>query len=503
MELTSISFYIFFAVSLAVYFMAPANWQWILLLADSLFFYYLSAVPWTFIYLFISVCSVYLCTIYIESTNRWNKFVLACTVILNFGLLAVLKYSKLFAVTIYYISKFFNQPIAVPVISWTASLGISFYTLQMVSYCFDCYWGVVKTEHNFLKLLLYACYFPQMISGPISRYGQVAPQILTGHKFDYQRVSYGLIRIGWGLFEKHVISDRLAVVVDLIYADTATYTGIYLWLAFLLFPLQLYTDFCGCMDIIMGVSECFGICLPENFKAPFFAETLQEFWQRWHITLGSWLKDYIMNPLLKSEFVIGMGDFLKPRIGKKWGKRIPVYFGMLILWLCMGIWHGSGWKYIIGEGVWYWMIIMVEQIIKPTAEKIYRRWNIKVDTKTFRISRILRTYLLFSIGMVFFRAESFTGAVVLLKASVSGCGMNILFDGSLYNLGLNMINRIILAVSLFALYKVDSCRYQGDCVREKLHSENAVGRWICYWGMILFLILSANLSTQEFLYAAF
>lgn len=227
MDITSITFYIFFMVSLVLYFMAPAKGQWLLLLVDSLFFYYLSSAPWTFIYLLLSVCSVYLCTIYIELAGRWNKPVLVCTIALNLGLLAVLKYSELFTETIYGISFFFNQPIMIPEISWTASLGISFYTLQLLSYCLACYWGGVKTEHNFFKLLLYICYFPQMISGPISRYEQIAPQILSGHTFDYKRVSYGLLRIGWGLFEKRVISDRLAVVVDMIYADTATYTGIY------------------------------------------------------------------------------------------------------------------------------------------------------------------------------------------------------------------------------------------------------------------------------------
>lgn len=180
MDLVSVRFYIFCVAGLIVYFIIPAGKQWTALLVSSLMFYFLCAKAGTFLYVLISVFSVYAGTVCMELKKKWKKQILAGTAALNLGLLAVLQYSGLFYVTAYYISGLFGHPVVFTGHSWAVSLGISFYTLQILSYCLDCYWGVVEAERNFFKLLLFTCYFPQMISGPISRYGQIAPQLFGG-----------------------------------------------------------------------------------------------------------------------------------------------------------------------------------------------------------------------------------------------------------------------------------------------------------------------------------
>lgn len=497
MDITSLLFICFVIVSVSVYLVLPKKNQWIWLLVISLVFYFLSAKAYTIVYLFSSVATVYWCTNSWEGkTQEYKKRTLLITIIFNVLILAVLKYSGFAFNIIETMLNLCGINYTVPQISWIASLGVSYYTLQIVAYLLDCYWGIAKIEKNILKLTLFTCYFPQMISGPISRYKEIGKQLFEEHRFEYTRITNGMIRMVWGLFEKTVVSARLAVIVDTIYSDYVTYSGVFIWLAIVLFPLQLYTDFCGCMNIIMGVSECFGIILPQNFKAPFFSKTVQELWQRWHITLGSWLKEYIMNPILKSELFINMGEYFKVKLGKKRGKRVHVYVAMFILWLCMGIWHGSGWNYI-AEGIYFWFILILEQILQLNKKKGNGINNIG-------IFKMLRTYILFAIGMVFFRVNNLSEMVSVLYEAGSIGNINMLFNGnSIRSFGLTKLHLIILLIGLLAVYKVDMTIYNGKDVRDNLRNKNLLLRWTCYWLMIGLIIMSLNLSTKEFLYAQF
>lgn len=504
MELTSFFFVIFIAVILFVYWILPGKYQWIWLLLGSIVFYCLYTRIYTLVYLIASIISVYLCSTHFDGkTEKTKKIMVTLTIVFNILLLAVLKYTNLALNTLGFVLTKLHVQVSLPQVNWLASLGISFYILQLISYLLDCYWERVEAEKNIFKLALFAGYFPQMISGPISQYKEIGKELVSEHRFEYERVANGAIRFAWGFFEKKVISDRIAVMVDTIYADPVTYPGAYIWFAILMFPIQLYADFGGCMDMIMGVSECLGITLPENFRAPFFSKTVQEIWQRWHITLGRWLKNYIMNPILKSDGFISMGSSLKAKLGKKWGKRIPTFIAMLAVWLCMGLWHGSHWKYIIGEGVWFWLIIVLEQILEPIFKDFYKKHNIKTETATFNILRVIKTYFIFAIGMVFFRVPSFGEIRILFAQSVAVLNFNVLIDGTIFSVGLNFVHWFILAIGLIGLYKVDRAIYHDVSVRQKLRSENALGRWGVYLFIILLIILSLSLSTQEFIYGQF
>jgi D-alanyl-lipoteichoic acid acyltransferase DltB (MBOAT superfamily) len=371
MVLTSFSYLIFLAVSLVVYYIFPKRMQYICLLVESVVFYCLSATPWTILYLIGGIAVSYLATVFNDRMVKKaknseqeedgkkaarllkaGKAAVVFGVTANIACLVLLKYLNLFIETANSFASLFSIETGWGTVNWVASLGLSFYTLQLIGYILDCYWGTVEPEHNFAKMALFACYFPEMTSGPIVRFEDVKDQLYAPHKAEYKRIVYGLWRILWGFFKKIVIANNLASLVDFEYNAPFLYQGLNVWLGTAAFCIQLYADFSGCMDIIMGTSECFGIHLPENFQAPFFSRSIQEFWRRWHITLGAWLRDYIMNPILKSEFSYQLKQRSMKLLGKKRGKKVHVYVAMFVLWMAMGLWHGSSWKYAIGEGLW-------------------------------------------------------------------------------------------------------------------------------------------------------
>jgi len=483
MDITRVTYLLFVAVSLIIYWMVPRRIQWIILLADSLLFYILNVKAYTFAYLMISVLSVWGATwVFEKQANLGAKrSALVVTLLINFGLLAVLKYSTLFANTYNLITKQTSES-GLKALNWISSLAISFYTLQIVSYLLDNYWGVVKREKNPLKLLLFTSFFPLMVSGPIQRYSEFHHQLFDDHRFEYERVTHGLKRIAIGLFKKLAISNRVALLVDYLWNNPIQYSGPWIIVAVIGFVIQLYTDFSGCMDIVIGVSECFGITLSENFKSPLLSKSIQEFWQRWHITLGTWLRDYIMNPILKSRGLITLGSFAKAKLGKKQGKKIPSYLAMLVLWLAMGLWHGGDWKYIIGEGLWYWFVIVLGQIFEETFKKIRKKTGF-FDSFVWKMIQIIRTNLIFAFGMIFFRADSVRDSFIRIRliGSINGFGLHEIKNTviSLAKL-LQRDGCVVLLLSAIILLIYDVYSYKGKDVIRIVSGKKAHVRWGCY-----------------------
>lgn len=497
----------FVTVSLIVYFLVPKRFQWWVLLIDSLVFYFANSVAYTFAYLALSVASVYLATLYFDKKTKGKKPVLILTIVLNVGMLAVLKYTNLVINTI----NFFGQrkgiaPIGT--VQWYSSLAISFYTLQIVAYLLDCYWQVTKRETNPLKLLLFTGYFPLMISGPISSHSDLGVKLFEEHDFDYARVASGFRRIAWGVAKKVIVADRLAVVVGFLFADPDTYSGLWVLIAALMFIVQLYFDFSGCMDIVLGVSKCFGIELTENFKAPFLSKSMQEFWQRWHITLGAWLKSYVMYPLLKTEGLSNLGARLKKKFGKQ-GKKIPSYIAMLAVWFLMGLWHGNSWKYVIGEGLWFWFVIVMEQILEPSFAKLEKSMHISKDAGWLNALRVARTVLLYSFGMIFFNAESLEAALHMIGRMFSWSGpqgfisaLKTLYDEAFGAFG--GIDALIVVVIMMGLQVFVDTRTYKDCDTQGLITKRpAAVRWMLYFALVLAIVLEGAFGQSSFIYFGF
>ncbi|MCR5426543.1 MAG: hypothetical protein K6E81_06920 [Lachnospiraceae bacterium] len=517
MVITSLQFLIFTAVSLLIYWKLPKRFQWMLLLADSLVFYFVNCRAYTFLYVIGAVGAVYAATcVFVrtrakgageeERSQRARKVALVLALLSNLALLAVLKYSNLGIHTVNTIAQLGGgkRPLLHEV-HFPAPLAISFYTLSLLSYLIDCYWGSAEPERNPLKVLLFTMYFPLMVSGPISRYREIGGQLFEEHRFDYDRVASGLRRAGWGFAKKCVVADRLSYLNDQLFLFPDIYSGIWVLGAAVLYSVQLYFDFSGCMDIVLGISECFGIRLSENFKAPFFSVSIQEIWQRWHVALGSWLNDYLLYPLMKTKPMACLSERLRKKYGKR-GRHLATYPALLVLWSAMGLWHGDSWKYILGEGWWFFFVIVCGQLLAPVFATWKKKLHIRETHPVWIAFQRCRTVLLFGIGMIFFRADSYPAALHMLGRLFVPTGIVSPLRTLYYAAWEDFGGWPVLAavVILFVLQMMaDAKVYRRESAQTKVKALHPVLRWSLYLALIFTTIFLGAYGRSSFIYFGF
>ena len=501
MAITSLVYFIFLLVTVVCYYILPKKWQWMELLFFSVIFYCLSTHPKTIGYLIISTLMAWVTTNMLEKSRENNKDrARSIWQILLFGTIIV-------DVVLWFLLK---GKAFVHIVDWMAALGMGYYTLQIIGYSMDCYWGNIKPQKNFLKLFLFTSFFPQLIAGPISRYSALE-HIYEKHVFQYENLAHGTQRILWGMFKKLVIAERVRPIVDMIWASPDVYGGCYTWIALLIYPLQMYADFSGCMDIVIGTAELFGIRLAENFNNPFLALTSQEFWQRWHITLGGWAKDYVLYPLLKSKFFIELNKRFKKKGHKKIGKFVSTTLGMFVLWGVMGIWHGD-YKYIVGVSLWYWTILTIENLLEPIMTNFFTKLGCDTNSFGYKFFQRTKTYMIYAIGAAFFRADGVLegiGFVKRLVCTFTNVAWNpwILFDGSILQLAGTgqSLNVIIFGAVLMILVAI--LREKNGYARNWLDKQPLVFRWMIYIGLLVLTILygkyGRGFQAAEFIYGGF
>ena len=511
MSLTSFEFLALIAIGVFVYYLIPKKWQWIELLILSLVFYFETGIPYTIVYLLISVATAYLSTMWMAHTKytEASKGIFAVTVAavaVNAGIWFVLKCRELWML-----------PLCVLGIEDTrvglhlvAALGMGYYTLQIIGYIIDCYWGNAIPQKNPFKLFLFASYFPQMITGPISRYSQLE-SLYESHRFEYHNIAFGAQRILWGFVKKLVLAERVGMIVTAITSAPDVYRGFYSWIAILLYPIQMYADFSGCMDIVIGVSELFGIRLAENFNNPFFSRTSQEFWQRWHITLGAWAKDYLLFPLLKSDPMVYFGKAVRKRFGRNRGKYFVNLVGMFVLWMGIGIWHG-GVRYIVGVSLWYWVILMLGELLSPAFVRLTDAMSIKTQSFAWHVFQSLRTYLIYSVGAVFFSNGIMKGIKLLadaLKVMLVHEYANpwIFFDDSILETGVTYSDINIIIVSMVMLLVAGVLRERYGYARSWMEKQSFIFRWVVWIFLFIFVLIfgkyGPGYSAAEFIYKGF
>ena len=510
MGVTSFYFLCFYVLVLITYYVVPAIFhkkgQWVVLLLSSAIYYLMSGNGVLILYPLSASAITYILIRFLEKTReeelKKRRIILGIELLALLGVLVVIKYLK-----------FINRG------SLLTPLGLSFYTFILLGYFIEVYNGIAKPQNSFLKTVLYGLYFPVMISGPIIKTREAGKQFFEYHPLDYKNITFGMQRMLWGFFKELVISERLAVIVNTIYNNDTQYQGTYIWLGTVCFAFQLYTNFSGCMDIVIGLSETFGIILPENFRTPFFAKNISEYWRRWHISLGEWMKDNVFYPLLRTQMILNLGKSLKKKLGKKKGKQYTTYAAMFLLWLSVGLWHGGEMKYVIGSGLLHWAYIVLGEITLPFFTWLFAE-KMHIDMKS-RFSdgvRVVRTFFLVCIGDLFFRADSVPHAVRMLGESISVFNINVLFDGSIFGLGLDFIEWGILLVSLTILivistaqYKMELAKAQGvkmhENIREWLADLKLPIRWILLIAFLFYIILLAEYgpgySAAEFIYKDF
>ena len=509
MSITSLQFIIFFVVSLVIYYLVPKKSQWICLLIFSGLFFLLSSNWITGIYMIVCICTTDFCA---KKMSQYNeKKILAKRYLLlgigiNAGMLIALKYSNFVIENILNMLSLFGLKVPQYRVNLSAPIGISYYTLQVIAYLVDLYGEITECEKNIFKTALFIGYYPQLTSGPIAKHSDMKNQLYEGHVFNIDRIVFGIQRILWGMFKKLVISSRLGVIVDTIYSDIDMYNGLYIWIAAFAFLIQLYTDFSGCMDIIIGVSECYGIILPENFDSPFFSRSVQEFWQRWHITLGGWLRDYIMYPLMRTETWRRMTKKIKGKWGKKAAKQIPSYLAMLVVWLMFGLWHGGDWKFILGEGMFCYLCILLAKLFEPLFKKIIDVFNINTECFSWHLWQSFRVFVLMSVANMFFKLETFGKTIKALKMAVINWNPWILFDRSLFSLGLSEKNVKLVGICLLLLIAVE-CLKQKERIRKQISNQNIVFRWsiwiILFFSVVIFGEYGTGYDASSFIYGNF
>lgn len=426
MSLITGKFFIFLCILFLAYYLLPnKKYQWVLLLCGSLFFY-LQSSPYYLIFLLISSVTTFLLGKGISNSDDKNKSkkMMILAVAINLGILFVLKYTVLVFDIITSITGYSFREI-----NFILPLGISFYTFMVVSYIVDVYKGEVEAETSFFKYLLYVSWFPQIIEGPINRYINMKDEFFSEHNFDFIRCRNASYRILQGLFKKVVIAGRFGVYVDRVFANVRGYNGLTLFLATVFYVIQLYADFSGCMDLVLGISELFGIKMAENFNLPLFSENVSEFWRRWHITLGAWFRDYIYYPVFRSEFSKKLKSVFSKTPLKKQAMNICAATALFCVWFFTGLWHGAAIHYVVW-GLYYAVILIIGVFMANDFKKWKKKLGIKKDSKWFKLFCIIRTLCIVTFGELIFRAESMADAAYMIKKTLSDFSLSF---GSISN----------------------------------------------------------------------
>jgi len=432
MNFVSIEFILFFPLVLFLYWILPFQYRWIHLLVSSYFFYLIWA-PWTLLLLLTTTLISYIASRMIEGakSRALRNFWLITTLIVCLGCLIVFKYLGFLTENVTTLLHLFGIPMQDIVLKIFLPVGISFYTFQTLSYVIDVYRGDIQAEKHLGYYALFVSYFPQLVAGPIERPSNLLPQLREKHFINPVDLVDGLKLMLRGFFKKLVIADYLATYVDVVYAAPDQADGPAIVIATVMFAFQIYCDFSGYSDIASGVARMMGIRLMKNFDHPYSATSIQDFWRRWHISLTTWLSDYIYKPL--------------------GGSRRGVLrrcVNVLIVFLISGAWHGASWTYIIWGGIHG--VYMLVGILWRNLRGEYKRTRSSVLSDTIRC---LFTFTLVCFAWLVFRANSLTDLVVLLHGLFTGW-TSAGIDNMFAILQLDVLALIRITLMLFCLWQL-------------------------------------------------
>ena len=378
--------------------------------------------------------------------------------------------------------------IAPPAFDFLLPMGISFYTLQAVGYLVDTYRGE-RAEHDLLDFALFISFFPQMVSGPISRGKSLLPQLSAAKRPTFDDLRDGVLLLIWGYFLKMVVADRAALFVAAVYAPESEYKGWFYIIATLLFALQLYGDFGGCSVMAMGTAKILGIDLIDNFNAPYFSQSIAEFWRRWHISLSTWFRDYLYIPL---------GGNRKGALRKD--------FNVLVTFAVSGLWHGAQWNYM-AWGLLNGLYQIIGAALLPLRKAVVRALHIDPQSRLHKLLRVVVTFALFNSTLVFFRAYRLMDAVRILISMATVHNFEIFTDGSLFACGMDAFNFALLGVYALVMLAVDVCKYKQIKVRSVIEKQH----WLCQVAVVVLGVLAVLLlgvygpgfEASNFIYSQF
>lgn len=378
-------------------------------------------------------------------------------------------------------------------------VGLSFFTLMAVSYLIDVSRGTAQAAPHYWQVLLYLSFWPHVVEGPFDRWANAGPALLDPPRPSYHAVTFGAQRILWGMMKKLVIADRANMYVKAVFDDWTKYSGAAVVVGTLLYTLQLYAEFSGCMDMVLGSAECFGVPLAENFRQPFFAKNINEFWRRWHITLGAWLRDYVFQPSIVSKPMLRFAKWCKAHLGGALSRSVPVWAGLLITWVLIGAWHGAGWLYLV-YGLYYFALQVLGQLAEPLVQKICPNLEVWRKKPLYKLWQMVRTFALVNFGMLIFRANGTLAALQMLRSLFTPYPDSLLIK-------LDLRDMVVLAVGALVMLVVDILHERGMHIRARIAEQSLPLRWALYIGALLAVMIFGaygdNYDPAAFIYAQF
>ena len=510
---------VFMPIVALVFTVVPRKAKPFILLAASLVFMYLCSHFWIVYWVFTTV-SIFVSALLVEKSkkkckealpaaeNREQKkaikksfarkqlLLVTLIIVANIGLLAVLRYSQFFVANFNKVLQLCGSDFQFALPKFAACIGISFYTLQAVSYIHDVYKDKIQADHNFGRLALYMSFFPIIMEGPICRYSDTAEKLWSGERITYKNFTFGMQRMAFGILKKVVVADRLNVIVTSIFREYqyCDYDGGIIFLGAVLYTIELYMEFSGTIDVVIGSGEIFGITIPENFRQPFFSKSITEFWQRWHITLGTWFRDYIFYPVTMSKPMKKLTKSARKKLGRNYGPMPASIFAFGCVWLCNGLWHGAGWEFIF-FGFYHFVLISLGSLILPVSTKLFEKWHFDRNKLSYRIFTIVRTAILVCIGEMFFNSRGLSEGMKMFKVLVTKFTFKSFFNGAIFTMGIDRFDYIIVLVVILLVFAIGLMKEKGISPREWIAQRNVVIRWSIFFAMILFIVIFGAYGT--------
>ena len=516
MSMTSFAFILFAAVTVLLYYLVPRRAQWVVLLIASVIFY-AAAGGWYLPFIGVTVLSTYLLARLIsrhaardeaylaahkadlpkedrkayKARGKKRRFgMLVAGLVFNFGILAVLKYTGFALDTV-------NDVLALAGVGKLSipklllPLGISFYTFRTTAYLIDVYRGKCEAATNLAKYALFASFFPTVIQGPICRYADLADQLTAPHRAEWNNLSAGLLRVLWGFFKKLVVADTLMVAVKTIVASPDAFGGMYVLLLIVLYSAVIYGDFTGGIDITIGLARMLGISMTENFKHPFSSRSTAEYWNRWHITMGSWFTDYVFYPLSICKPMQRLTKWSRKRLGRVVGMRVPVYFATLLTWFLTGLWHGASWNFIVW-GVLNGVVILVSRELDPLYAR-FRKGAPRLYGSAFwgGFSAVRTFFLMGAIRILDCYRDVPVTARAFASMFTNFATWGDLADGSLLSkLGLTLASAIVVALATVLIFFVSRAGKE-HAVADRLAAQPVLWAASCV-GLVLAVLICGS-----------
>jgi alginate O-acetyltransferase complex protein AlgI len=473
MLFNSLGFLLFFPVVIALYFALSHKYRWMMLLGAS-YYFYMCWKPEYIVLIAGSTLIDYYCGLRMSNIpdKKDRRIYLILSLFVNLGLLFFFKYFNFFSKSVHDTFEMFNIFVDTPAFDYLLPVGISFYTFQTLSYTIDVYNGKTQPEKHLGIFALFVSFWPQLVAGPIERSNHLLPQFRKKYEFEYERVRSGLMRVAWGFFKKMVIADRLSVYVNEVYNNPGMYDGTSILIASYFFAFQIYCDFSGYSDIAIGSARIMGFDLMENFRTPYFSKSVREFWQRWHISLSTWFRDYLYIPLGGNRVV-------------KW----RWYYNLLLTFFVSGIWHGANWTFA-AWGFLHGAYLIFEIILGKYFKLKNSFWG--------NAFRIFLTFHLVIFAWIFFRANSLGDAMTII-GSFSDLG-NATF--AFIDKAGSVIDFKIALVAIATLLFVEAM-LRKRMIEEVVPKLSISARWTVYTSITLVVLWFGVLAETEFIYFQF